>query len=155
MALSFVGWLVTLLVAVALGVGTVTASPSGQCNALRVPVAFPQHADEHRPKRPILLVDDPVRADPLVVGDHEEEGVRLPGLMPTPTVRLTRREREVLRLAAQGYTFREIAQRLGIRDETVETHLLNAMRKMRGDPPNGGGAGVREPRGAPPSGGPT
>ena len=68
--------------------------------------------------------------------------------------RLTRREREVLRLAAEGYTFGEIAQRLGIRDKTVKTHLWNAMRKMRGDPPNGGGAEVREPRRTPPSSGP-
>jgi DNA-binding NarL/FixJ family response regulator len=47
-----------------------------------------------------------------LVDDPAEEGVRLPGLMPTPTVRLTRREREVLRLAAEGYTTREIAQKL-------------------------------------------
>jgi transposase-like protein len=74
--------------------------------------------------------------------------------MPTSRARLTLREREVLRLTAEGYTFRETAQRLGIGDKTVQSHLRNALNKMRGDPPNGGGAGVREPRRTPPSSGP-
>jgi DNA-binding NarL/FixJ family response regulator len=37
--------------------------------------------------------------------------------------RLTRREREVLNVAAEGLTAREIAQRLGVRERTVTTHL--------------------------------
>jgi DNA-binding NarL/FixJ family response regulator len=44
--------------------------------------------------------------------------------------RLTRREREVLILVAQGYTNREIAQRLGISVRTVEKHRFNMMKKM-------------------------
>jgi LuxR family transcriptional regulator, regulator of acetate metabolism len=74
--------------------------------------------------------------------------------MPTSRVRLTPRESEVLTLAAEGYPTREIAQKLGLRDKTVQSHLGNAIKKIRGDPPNGGGAGVREPRRTPPSSGP-
>jgi DNA-binding NarL/FixJ family response regulator len=37
--------------------------------------------------------------------------------------RLTRREREVLNVAAEGLTAREIAERLGVRERTITTHL--------------------------------
>jgi DNA-binding NarL/FixJ family response regulator len=37
--------------------------------------------------------------------------------------RLTRREHEVLRVAAEGLTAREIARHLGVRERTVTTHL--------------------------------
>ena len=37
--------------------------------------------------------------------------------------RLTEREREVLSVAAEGLTSREIAERLGVRERTVTTHL--------------------------------
>jgi DNA-binding CsgD family transcriptional regulator len=80
-----------------------------------------------------------------------EEGVSLPGLMPTPRVRLTPREHEALRLAAEGYTTRDIGAHLHVSHKTAEAHLLNAFEKMRRDPPKGGGAGVREPRRTPPS----
>ena len=43
---------------------------------------------------------------------------------------LTRREREVARLAAHGYSSREIAERLSIADRTVEWHLSNAYSKL-------------------------
>jgi ATP/maltotriose-dependent transcriptional regulator MalT len=43
---------------------------------------------------------------------------------------LTRREREVARLAAQGRSAREIAERLYIGERTVETHLANAYAKL-------------------------
>jgi DNA-binding NarL/FixJ family response regulator len=37
--------------------------------------------------------------------------------------RLTEREREVLSVAAEGLTARQIAGRLGVRERTVTTHL--------------------------------
>ena len=43
---------------------------------------------------------------------------------------LTRREREVVRLAADGLTAREVGARLFIGERTVETHLANAYGKL-------------------------
>ena len=43
---------------------------------------------------------------------------------------LTRREREILRLAALGRTNREIGEELGISVRTVETHRANLMQKL-------------------------
>jgi DNA-binding NarL/FixJ family response regulator len=45
-------------------------------------------------------------------------------------LRLTRREREVLAVAAEGLTAREIAQRLGVRERTVTTHLARIYGKL-------------------------
>jgi two-component system response regulator NreC len=47
-----------------------------------------------------------------------------------PYESLSTREREVLHLAAHGYTNAEIAERLFISRRTVETHRANAMRKL-------------------------
>ena len=44
---------------------------------------------------------------------------------------LTRREMEVLRLLARGYTYREIAEELFISIKTVETHASNVLRKTQ------------------------
>lgn len=49
---------------------------------------------------------------------------------PNPYDSLSSREREVLHLAAHGYTNDEIAERLYIGRRTVETHRANAMRKL-------------------------
>jgi DNA-binding CsgD family transcriptional regulator len=43
---------------------------------------------------------------------------------------LTRREREVASLAAQGYTAREIGAQLHIGERTVETHVANVCSKL-------------------------
>lgn len=43
---------------------------------------------------------------------------------------LTAREREVLRLVAEGVRSAEIARRLGITEATVEVHRRNVMRKL-------------------------
>lgn len=49
-----------------------------------------------------------------------------------PTVdSLTRRELEVLRLLARGYTYKEIGERLFISVKTVETHASNILRKTQ------------------------
>lgn len=44
---------------------------------------------------------------------------------------LTRREKEVLRLLARGYTYKEIAEELFISVKTVETHASNVLRKTQ------------------------
>ena len=43
---------------------------------------------------------------------------------------LTQRERQVVRLAAEGMTHREIGEKLFIGQRTVETHLANAYAKL-------------------------
>ena len=43
---------------------------------------------------------------------------------------LTKREREVAQLAAQGYTAREIGEHLHIGERTVETHVANVCSKL-------------------------
>ena len=44
---------------------------------------------------------------------------------------LTNREREVLRLIARGYTYKEIARELYISVKTVETHVSSVLRKLQ------------------------
>jgi len=44
---------------------------------------------------------------------------------------LTSREREVLRLIAQGYTYKEIAGELYISVKTVESHVSSVLRKLQ------------------------
>ena len=44
---------------------------------------------------------------------------------------LTDREREVLRLIARGYMYKEIAHRLGISAKTVEAHVSAVLRKLQ------------------------
>lgn len=45
--------------------------------------------------------------------------------------RLTQREREVLRLIARGFTYREVAAELFISVKTVETHVSAVLRKLQ------------------------
>lgn len=65
---------------------------------------------------------DPVVAGFLVSGDFAE---RLPVL--------TQRERQVLKLLADGLSNDEIGKRLHISSETVRTHVRKAMRKLEAD----------------------
>jgi DNA-binding NarL/FixJ family response regulator len=44
---------------------------------------------------------------------------------------LTPREREVLRLIARGYTYREAAQQLVLSTRTIETHVSSVLRKLQ------------------------
>ena len=60
-------------------------------------------------------------------------GVLVGGAMADKVPTLTQREREVLRLLADGLANEEIGNRLGISHETVRTHLRKAMSKLEAD----------------------
>jgi len=45
--------------------------------------------------------------------------------------RLTEREREVMRLIARGYAYKEVAKELFISIKTVETHMSSVLRKLQ------------------------
>lgn len=65
----------------------------------------------------------------MVVEDYLEK--LKSGTEPTSTFdTLTEREREILKLVAEGYTNREIAESLFISVKTVETHKANIMEKL-------------------------
>ncbi|VVE39063.1 two component system response regulator [Pandoraea soli] len=72
--------------------------------------------------------------DPAVFGGmHDPEGGRhvpRPCAVEMPERLLTLRERQVLKLVAEGQRNRDIAQLLSISVKTVETHRLNMMRKL-------------------------
>ena len=48
-----------------------------------------------------------------------------------PARALTPRQKEILRLVAEGFTNREIAEQLDISVRTVEVHRFNLMRRLR------------------------
>ncbi len=57
------------------------------------------------------------------------------GSLPLPSDpeldQLTAREREVLRLIARGYAYKEVARRLNLSVKTVETHVSSVLRKLQ------------------------
>ena len=56
--------------------------------------------------------------------------VPAPGLDPELD-QLSPREREVLRLIARGYTYKEVARDLTISSKTVESHVSSVLRKLQ------------------------
>lgn len=65
-------------------------------------------------------------------GDVVDDPAGEPQKIDDPAVdALTRRELEVLRLLARGYTYREIGKQLFISIKTVETHASNILRKTQ------------------------
>ncbi|QGU06508.1 Oxygen regulatory protein NreC [Corynebacterium occultum] len=70
--------------------------------------------------------------DAFAGGEVAEEPAGEPERVDDPVVdALTRRELEVLRLLARGYTYREIGKELFISIKTVETHASNILRKTQ------------------------
>ncbi len=58
-------------------------------------------------------------------------GSELPGPFDPELDQLSPREREVLRLIARGYTYKEVARDLGISARTVESHVSSVLRKLQ------------------------
>jgi DNA-binding NarL/FixJ family response regulator len=53
-----------------------------------------------------------------------------PGESPPQVAQLTPRQRDVLRLIAEGHSTRDVAARLGVSPKTVETHRALLMRRL-------------------------
>ncbi|MGI5196181.1 response regulator [Streptomyces sp. CA-288835] len=58
-------------------------------------------------------------------------GGRAPAGLDPELDELTPRERDVLRLVAAGYTYKEVGTRLSISSRTVETHAAAILRKLQ------------------------
>ena len=73
-----------------------------------------------------MVAGGAVYVDPVLAGMlASAESERIP--------QLTKREREVLRLLADGLTNEEIGKRLFLSPETVRTHVQKAMRRLEAD----------------------
>ena len=68
------------------------------------------------PKVAAVVLDHYVRAAPEGQGGRYET--------------LSEREREIMQLLAEGHSSREIAERLGLRVPTVDTHRANIFKKL-------------------------
>lgn len=70
--------------------------------------------------------------DAFATGEIIDDTSDTPDIANDPVVdALTRRELEVLRLLARGYTYKEIGKQLFISVKTVETHASNILRKTQ------------------------
>jgi DNA-binding NarL/FixJ family response regulator len=67
---------------------------------------------------------------PLVSKHVVADYVRRVGGEPSSLERLTRRQREILQLIAEGHSTQEIAQMLSISGKTVETHRSQLMERL-------------------------
>jgi DNA-binding NarL/FixJ family response regulator len=75
------------------------------------------------------FVLDAFAASPDAAG--AEAGQRVQPSFDPELDQLTTREREVLRLIAQGYTYKEIGRELYISVKTVESHVSSVLRKLQ------------------------
>jgi pimeloyl-ACP methyl ester carboxylesterase/DNA-binding CsgD family transcriptional regulator len=85
------------------------------------------HFSERAPER-IEGLDSPMRLSSVVVEQHlqpAQRAAKSPGLDA-----LSGREREVLRLVAEGLSNAAIAQRLRLSDHTVKRHVANILLKL-------------------------
>ena len=83
-------------------------------------------------------MDDLLRALKSVAGGGQYVDPVLAGTLAASSVgsalpQLTQRERDVLRLLADGLANEEIGKRLFISPETVRTHVRKAMAKLEAD----------------------
>jgi DNA-binding NarL/FixJ family response regulator len=72
----------------------------------------------------VVVADGGMYIDPALAGAVID-------LASARDLRLTPRERDVLRLLARGYAYKEIARRLSISVKTVESHASAVLRKLQ------------------------
>jgi DNA-binding NarL/FixJ family response regulator len=109
---------IALIRAGARGYVTKTISPDELVEAIRKIDA----GDAHFSPRLAGFVLDAFSGDPALGS----------GIANDPEIdQLTVREKEVLRLIARGYTYKEVAKRLSISVKTVETHVSAVLRKLQ------------------------
>lgn len=92
-------------------------------NACRHKATGRSHWEQHATNRPAM--DDETRNSFL-----RRDPQRTINTIPSPERTLTGREREVLKLLAEGKTVRAAATVLGLSSKTVDAHKFNLMRKL-------------------------
>jgi two-component system response regulator DevR len=100
----------------------------------------PQHVEEALAAGAVAYVVKSAHPDDLASAIRQAFGhsIYLAGRYPAPAAvesasepgSLTRREREILRLAAEGLSNAEIAKMLWVTEQTVKFHLSNVYRKL-------------------------
>ncbi|AEV34425.1 response regulator containing a CheY-like receiver domain and an HTH DNA-binding domain [Owenweeksia hongkongensis DSM 17368] len=90
---------------------------------------------KHSDSEEFLLAIDLVRNgksyySPAIFEEQSKVKI-IPGSTPVvPMANLTSREKEILTLIAQGYTNKEIAEKLHVSHKTIDSHRTNLMKKI-------------------------
>lgn len=113
------------------------AAEYGLCDGVTMPVHSPQGelgilslSLDAPPERARAITETALPIIQLLATHLHQAVRRLGSLSQEEDSNLTMRERECLTWAADGKTSNEIAQLLGISDNTVNFHLNNAMQKL-------------------------
>ena len=105
------------------------------CNAVDVGNAIRQVLDGGSPISPyiaryLLKVFRTKRKNPDLSNDRVDDPLMQDACVENEITPLTKREYEVLRLIAKGFTYQEIAETLGISVHTITTHTKHIYRKL-------------------------
>lgn len=85
----------------------------------------------NEPAELIRAIDVVADGGAMLAPEIQDELLRLASTRPQSRLNeLTRREQEVLRLMAEGYTNSSMAQRLSLSERTVESHVNNIFSKL-------------------------
>lgn len=85
----------------------------------------------NEPSELIRAIEVVAEGGAILAPEIQDELLRLAATTPdTQLSSLTKRETEVLRLVAEGYTNSSIAQKLSVSERTVESHLNNVFSKL-------------------------
>jgi RNA polymerase sigma factor (sigma-70 family) len=82
------------------------------------------------PHRLVRAIRAAAQAQCLLTVEQQARAERWQAAVRTRWARLSRREREVLRLVVQGLTNGEIGEALGVTEKTIEKHVSNLLQKL-------------------------